>query len=224
MALPQYVCKDIEGPIEVDANLAKPEWKGVEAVKLVLVDSGKPPEQSTTVRILYDETYLYFAFHVIDNDIWSTFRQRDEELSEEEVVEMFIDPLGTGKIYFEFNISPHNVVFDSIVLNAMVPPDGPRDINGSKSWNCKGLKTAVHIEGELDTRRPVSEYWDVEAAVPFHDIVPPHCPPEPGDEWRLNLFRIDRGKDKDEYQAWSPTGRIDFHMPWYFGKLIFSGE
>jgi hypothetical protein len=157
----------------------------------------------------------------VDRDIWSTFRERDEMLSEQEVVEMFIDPFGLGKVYYEFNISPHNVIFDAVILNKMVPPDGPRDIVGLREWNCPGLRTAVTVDGELDSRRPVSRHWDVEAAVPLAELVPPHCPPRLGDEWRLNLYRIDRAEDRDEYQAWSPTGRIDFHMPWSFGVLVF---
>ncbi len=221
MAVPEYTCRRIPEPIEIDGDLSKAAWRTTEPVSLVLVDSSRPPDQPTTVRMLYDDEHLYFAFHAVDRDIWSTFRERDEMLSEQEVVEMFIDPFGLGKVYFEFNISPHNVVFDAVILNRMEPPDGPRDIAGLREWDCPGLQTAVTVEGELDTRRPVSEYWDVEAAVPLRELAPPRLPPEQGDEWRLNLYRIDRGRDKDEYQAWAPTGRVDFHMPWHFGTLRF---
>jgi hypothetical protein len=221
MTPPSYDCKRTETPVEIDADLAKPAWQGVEEVPLVIVDTAEPPEQPTTVRILYDDAHLYFAFHVVDRDIWSTFRRRDEMLSEQEVVEMFIDPFVLGKVYYEFNISPHNVIFDAVILNKMVPPDGPRDIVGLKEWDCEGLQTAVRVEGELDSRRPVSSHWDVEAAVPLRELVPPRCPPEPGDEWRLNLYRIDRAEGKNEYQAWAPTGRVDYHLPWRFGTLRF---
>ena len=221
MDMPSYACRRTDRPLEINGDLSKPEWEGVEAGSLVIVDTGDRPDQPTTVKMLYDDERLYFAFHVVDRDIWSTFRRRDEMLSEQEVVEMFIDPFGLGKVYYEFNISPHNVIFDAVILNRMIPPDGPRDITGLTQWDCAGLKTAVRVEGELDTRRPVSKHWDVEAAVPMKELVPPTCPPGPGDAWRLNLYRIDRGAEKDEYQAWSPTGRVDYHLPWHFGTLRF---
>jgi len=221
VGVPEYLCRRAPSPIDINGDLSKPAWRGAEPVSLVLVDSGRKPDQPTTVRMLYDDASLYFAFHVVDSDIWSTFRRRDEMLSEQEVVEMFIDPFGHGRVYFEFNISPHNVVFDAVILNRMVPPDGKRDLIGLREWDCAGLRTAVVVDGELDTRRPVSRGWDVEAAVPLRELVPPRCPPAPGDEWRLNLYRIDRGREKDEYQAWAPTGRIDFHMPAHFGRLTF---
>lgn len=219
--LPEYVCRRVERPIEMDGDLSKQEWNGVEAVPLVDVATGKPPLQATTVRILYDDEHLYFAFHVVDKDIWSKFRQRDDPLYEHEVVEMFIDPYGLGKVYYEFNISPHNVIFDAVILNRTVAPDGPRDITGLREWNCRGLRTAAAVEGELDTRRPVSRHWDVEAAVPARELAPLRWPPEPDDQWRMNLYRIDRSAEGDEYQAWSPTGRVDFHVPWRFGRLLF---
>jgi hypothetical protein len=218
---PEYVCRRADRAPDITADLSDPAWDGVDEVELVDVVTGAAPDQPTTVRMQYDEHYLYFAFHAVDRDIWSTFRERDEMLSEQEVVEMFIDPFGLGKVYYEFNISPHNVIFDAVILNRMVPPDGPRDIVGLKEWNCPGLRTAVAVDGELDSRKPVSSHWDVEAAVPIRELVPPKCPPEPGDQWRLNLYRIDRTAEKDEYQAWSPTGRVDYHMPWHFGTLIF---
>ncbi len=221
-SLPAYACGRATRSFAIDGDLSKREWDGVEAVSLVDVASGKPPLQATTVRVLYDDEHLYFAFHAVDKDIWSTFRRRDTALYEQEVVEMFIDPYGLGKVYYEFNISPHNVIFDTVILNKTVPPDGARDIVGLREWDCRGLRTSVVVDGELDTRRPVSRHWDVEAAVPVREMAPPNWPPRPGDAWRLNLCRIDRSAEGDEYQAWSPTGRVDFHVPWRFGRLVFA--
>ena len=39
----------------------------------------------------------------------------------------------------------------------------------------------------------------------------------------MNLYRIDRGQTEaeDEYTAWSPTQKIDYHRPQHFGALQF---
>jgi len=50
----------------------------------------------------------------------------------------------------------------------------------------------------------------------------PHLPPHPGDTWRINLYRIDRGVQGDEYTAWSPPGRLNYHTPSRFGILQFA--
>jgi len=44
---PEYACRRIPGPLEVDGDLSKPEWQGAEETSLVLVDTGEPPEQPT---------------------------------------------------------------------------------------------------------------------------------------------------------------------------------
>ena len=49
-----------------------------------------------------------------------------------------------------------------------------------------------------------------------------HIPPQPGDVWNANFYRIDRAEDGDEYSAWSPTYRRNYHTPERFGRLVFS--
>jgi len=220
-SVPEYVCRRARGPIEVNGDLSKPAWRGVPEISLVLVEDGAKPDQPTTVRMLWDDEYLYFAFHAVDRDIWGTYRQRNDPLYEQEIVEMLVDPLGLGRLYFEFSVSPHNVVFDGVIVNRMREPYAGQVVTCLRNWDCTGLRTAVKVDGALDTRRPVSRSWDTEVAMPFRELAPPNCPPKPGDVWRLGLFRIDRGKDKDEYTAWHPTGKIDFHRSQYFGKLRF---
>jgi hypothetical protein len=65
----------------------------------------------------------------------------------------------------------------------------------------------------------------VELALPMADLITaPNRPPQPGDEWLANLYRIDRSPAGDEYTAWSPPGRINYHTPERFGRLVFSGD
>ena len=50
----------------------------------------------TVARMLWDEDNLYFLFEMIDADVWSTFDNRDDQIWQQEVVEIFIDPDGEG--------------------------------------------------------------------------------------------------------------------------------
>jgi hypothetical protein len=112
------------------------------------------------------------------------------------------------------------VLFDALVVNRQVGPEGPRDMTTLPEWDCRGFQVAVRVEGELDSRREVSKFWDVEMAIPLAELAPPH-PVRHGDMWRMNLYRIDRLQHRDEFQAWSPVGREDFHVPSFFGGLEF---
>jgi hypothetical protein len=57
--------------------------------------------------------------------------------------------------------------------------------------------------------------------LPLEDVVTaPHTPPQPGDRWRINLYRIER-LPIGARLAWSPTFK-DSHVPARFGEIIFS--
>jgi len=215
--LPVYRIKRLNGSITVDGRLEEPAWQDAEPINLALTDDGGKPLQETTARMLWDDEKLYVGFRCKDNDIWGTMAERDDPICKEEVVEVFFSPRQELNTYYEIEISPLNVIFDLVILN-----DLHGHIEALDQWNCKDMETAVYIEGEVNKRNLKDEYWSVEIAIPFKSLyMAPGNPPRPGDEWRLNLYRIDRAREVDEYSAWSPTGKINFHIPQKFGRVIF---
>ena len=124
-----------------------------------------------------------------------------------------------------------NTLFDGFVINGK---QQQRGIKVLLDWESTELKHAIFITGKLKTSHPnqridrgqPDQSWFCEMAIPFSDfITAPNIPPKEGDEWKLNLYRIERGKTKkeDEYSAWSPTRKIDYHRPQHFGVLRFIG-
>ncbi len=87
---------------------------------------------------------------------------------------------------------------------------------------CRGLRTAVNVEGELN-QPGQAQGWFAEFAIPFRALIgAPNIPPRPGDEWRSNFYRIDTPHGaKSELYAWSTTELPTFHLPWRFGGLRF---
>ncbi len=185
------------------------------------------PWQLTVFSAAWTESHLYLLFHCVDRDIWGTYTERDAPLFEEEVVEAFLCPTGDLRRYYEFEVSPHNVIFDAKVFS---PDLHRRTMQVDTTWNCPGLQSAVHIEGTLrssppDSRPPTPDprsWWSVEIAIPFAAF-PEVNPPKPGDVWRANFYRIDRA-DPPEFTAWSPTleNPPNFHVPERFGFLEFA--
>ena len=213
-----YRCRKTRKPPAVDASIAPRIWGLAEPAPLRLADTGKPPVQPTEARLLYDDEFLYVAFHSVDNDVWGSFTHRDDPICREEAVEIFMDTSGRARSYIEIEVSPLNTVYDLYILNdPRCPP-----YRTLAEWNCAGLRTAVHVESEMTAKGKVFKFWNCEMAIPFnqmHDA--PNLPPRPGDRWRINLYRIDRGHARDEYSAWSPTGALTFHRPDKFGELLF---
>lgn len=208
--MPVYKCRRTAVPIAIDGMLNEEGWDVAEAVELLLYDGSGLPQMRTTAKLCYDDSFLYVAFQCNDTEIQATFTKRDDPIFREEVVEIFIDPDSDQQGYYEFELSPTNVVFDA----AVAYPTGSK-VELDVSWDCAGLQTAVH--------RTESGDWSAEMAIPFSSLeTAPHNPPTPGDEWKINLYRIKR-IPKTEYTCWSPTlaTPVDFHTPSKFGILRF---
>ncbi|HUU30013.1 MAG TPA: carbohydrate-binding family 9-like protein [archaeon] len=216
-----YTVRRTPSPINVDGRLDEPVWSKAEPIKLVLKNNGEP-KQATTARIVWDDKYIYFAWDCEDSHIWSTMKKRDEPLYNEEVVEVFVDPDGDKYSYLELEVNPLNTLWDGFILN-----DNGK-LTGILAWNSFEIKWAVHLEGTLNDPSDRDKGWSVELALPFSDIyTAPNSPPEAGDHWRVNLYRIDLpdGAGKPgEPSAWSPVSGRSFHDPDRFGEVVFSDE
>src|SRR5262249_16856449 len=127
---------------------------------------------------------------------------------------------GDLRYYYEFEISPNNVVFDATVFS----PEGERrSMLVDPGWNAPGLRTAVRVSGVVNDQTSPDIGWIAEAALPFADLGLSGRP-VPGGVWRANFYRIERPRDgTEEFTAWSPTYRepADFHVPACFGELVF---
>jgi hypothetical protein len=180
---------------------------------------------ATAVRCCWNDTHLFVRFLCADDDIWGTFSERDDPLYDEEVVEVSLSPSGDLRHYFELELSPRNVVFDARIHS---PHLERSTMQTDRDWTCDGLETSVTVEGRLHHSAPADRAehgpagrWAAELAIPFESLGL-DGPPSPGEMWRVNFYRIDRGQ-RTAYCAWSPTLRrpADFHVPDRFGTLRF---
>jgi len=163
------------------------------------------PQQATTVRLRRDDAALHLEFVCVDAEPWATITQRDGPLWEEEVVEVFIDPVGDRECYFEIEVNPLGTVVDLVLRRNR--SGYARDF----AWDCEGL--TVDVVQTVDG-------WRTNLSFPFTALT--DGPPGTGTEWRLNFTRIDRPRNRErELSAWVPTLLATFHAPERFGLLRF---
>ena len=189
----------------VSANAACGVWPEIAPVFLKETVAGSRPRQATWFKTAWSDEELRVLIHAMDNDAWATLSGHDDPLYDEEVVEIFLDPVGDLESYFEIEVNPLNAVCDLVLR---------RSRSGYKkdfAWHCEGLQTAV---------KKSDGSWTVEMSVPFRSLG--SVPPVPGKPWRANFYRIDRPKNSGwELSAWSPTGQPRFHVQEKFGFLEF---
>lgn len=183
------------------------DWSRYEAVVLHDTVTGHAVKEATEVRACWSPEYFYVQFVCQDSYMVSEYLHRDEPLYEQDVVELFVDDAGSGKEYIELEVSPNNVVFDALIRN-----DGGKSITTSDiKWDLTGLVTSVDHDEQGN--------WVCEITIPAVNF---GNPPQRGRSWNVNFYRIDEDPQGiREYQAWSPTGEVNYHIPARFGKLEF---
>ncbi len=184
-----------------------------------------PARYATRFRALWSGGGLFLRFDATDPNPWATMTRRDDHLWEQEVVEIFLDKDEDGLDYYELEISPTNVVCDLRIISP--PPQMKQDF----AFDLAGLQTRAVVHQGTDGK-PTG--WTATALLPWPGLAalpsarPVAVPPQPGDRWRFNVFRIERpfgpgSPEKDGvFSAWSPTGGGTFHVPRAFRELVFA--
>ena len=214
---PVYEVYRTSSPINIDGVINEQVWTLAQPVGAFLNSrDGTESSLGTEGKILYDDKFLYFAFTLEDSDIWSTFRNRDDHLWLEEVIEVYLVPDPKNSNYIELEVNPLGAMIDIYLLDIRKPLP-------YKSWNSSELEWAVSVDGTVD-EEPGDKGWQCEIKFPLADAVTaPNIPPKPGDTWGMNLYRIDK-KPERAGLAWSPIMKGDYHTPSMFGSLVFSAK
>ncbi|GIX06102.1 MAG: hypothetical protein KatS3mg115_0505 [Candidatus Poribacteria bacterium] len=195
----------------IDGELNDPAWASAAWVSLRDAKTGAVPRRPTEVGIFYTLDALYLAYRCTD-EVKPNARLtvRDANLWEEEVVELFLDPDGNPRTYYELEWNPLNTLFDAYLINS-----------GKRRWLLRDLS----LEGLEHQVAWNDSGWTVEVRLPIEDLgEAPVWPPTPETVWRGNFYRIERSDDpiQPEMTSWSVIGRYDFHETQAFGRIRFA--
>ena len=119
---------------------------------------------------------------------------------------------------------------------------GPK---ANSAWDVVGLQTALSLNGSLNKSDDIDKGWTVEMAIPWNslkELTPSKAPPKNGEQWRINLSRVDwlmnhsgntyqkqtkpnsQKPLQEQYYVWSPQGKIALHHPETWGYVQFAKE
>jgi len=223
--------------LEIDGMDNESSWKKAPfSDTFIDIEGVKEPTYKTRMKMLWDDTYLYFFADMKEPHVWGTLKKRDTVIFYNNDFEIFIDPDGDTHNYMEFEMNALNTVWDLLLTK-------PYRNHGKvyDSWDIQGIKTAVHINGTLNDPSDTDEGWSVEIAIPWEVLMEANTHKNiPIKEfWRLGFSRVNwnfdltdgtysRKKDQNgkylrEYNwVWSPQWVINMHEPEKWGYVYFS--
>ncbi len=185
-------CARAASPITIDGRGDDDTWKGVKPItdfRLWNPALGKPSEL-TELRLCYNDENVFALFSCADPDIFVINEGRDAMLWESDCVELFFLPDANSPIYYEFEVSPRNDVFDARIVNS--GSGGFR--RWAPAWNC-AMRTAATIRGTLNEWRDTDEGYTVEIAIPIKAFEDANgTKPLLGQTWQFAAARMDFSK------------------------------
>ena len=210
----------------IDGRLDEDAWKtAANTGPFVDVTTGevnRSPELGGSAKLLWDESALYVGFDVRDTKVVGDFpaKSKDPHLWTKDTVEIMVDPDGDGdnRDYYEIQINPQNLVFDSRFDRYNQPKVEPNGPYGHQEWSAR-IQSAVQVRGTLNDDSDRDQGYVVEARIPWNAFdQAKHTPPRPGDTWRMNFYAM---QNNGGY-AWSPILKQgNFHKASRFGRVLW---
>ncbi len=220
-----YVVRRAAGPITIDGKADEASWTdAVSTGPFKDAQGSSAPVPPTSARMLWDDKNLYVFIDVTDTDVYSQYKRPDDPLWKEDTVELFIDADRNGHGYVELQVNPNNAQFDSWFQTTRAQP-------GDEKWT-SGIVSAVVVDGTLDNRGDTDKGWHAEIAIPLEAVkgkdaaMAVTLPPKVGDSWKLNVVRVEKGKDAKTITAssWAAISMADFHAIDRLQTVTFGDE
>ncbi len=197
---PMMHCRRTAQPIIIDGKLDEDCWKNAPQQNIAYTSDGDAYTSSISVMTAWDQSNLYVAFVVQDNQgitLTATVTSRDGPVFYDDSVEVFIDPENNRRSYFHLSANSAAIQFDQRVNKAM-------NAAWNGEWTC-----AANVNANT---------WTTEFAIPFSTLG--IQAPVPGTSWAINFTRNIPTKPKPTYLNWSVVYG-SYHSPDRFGTIVF---
>ena len=178
-------------PITIDGALDEAAWRDAPVAAGFLQNEpheGEPASESTEVRVLYDDTYLYVGVYAHDSspdDIIVNDLKKDFDPGASDAFEIVLDTFHDERNAYMFATNAVGAKWDAQMVN-----EG-RDINSN--WDGIWLvKTRIVQTG-----------WHAEIAIPFRTL---RFTDADVQTWGINFLRRVRRRNEDSF--WAPLPRI----------------
>lgn len=217
-----YDCCKTQCKIVIDGVLDEEAWKKAEEdsdFNDIRGGEYPAPVYKTGIKMLWDDENLYVAAMLAEPDVKASITRRDDIIYHDNDFEVFLDPVGDGRLYYEIETNAFGTVMDLLM-------EKPYCEGGSfiMSWDCKGLELKTSVQGSVNRSKDIDKSWTVEMKIPFSALERNFDSPLKYKVWRANFSRVEWLTKPEENWVWSPTGVVDIHRPDKWGFIRFIAE
>jgi len=221
-AQPVYDCYKTSSKIKIDGKLDEAAWsKAVEDSAFGDIRGAEYPAPlyKTALKMLWDNDNLYIGAVLTEPNVTASITTRDDIIYRDNDFEVFLDPFGEGRLYYELENNAFGTVMDLLMEKPYV--DGGTFV---MNWDIKGLELKTTVQGTINKSSDKDISWTVEMKIPFDALRREFMDPRDKKVWRANFSRVEWLTKPEENWVWAPTGVVDIHRPDKWGFIRFIAE
>jgi hypothetical protein len=214
-------CRWAAVPIRIDGVIDEAAWQKAQVLQEFSVYWQKRKAKTATkARLLWDDTYLYFAADMEDHDLYADVKTHNGMTWTNDVFELFFKPAEDNLRYYEFQVNAANTR-----LELYLPSRGSGTYQRFGPTTRFGMESAVKLQGTLNNHEDRDTGWTVEGRIPWTAFAAAGGKPKAGAKWRFALCRYDYSVtlDRPELSSTAPLTQPDFHRYEDYGALTFVG-
>lgn len=208
-------------PVKIDADWNKKQWKKVKPVTITnymgQVPGFKPEAQ---VKVAYDKDNIYVIFRVKDKFVRCITNRNNGPVFRDSAVEFFFAPDAKAPLRY-FNLETNCGGTALFQYHTVARTESKR----ISSEEIDLVEIAHSLPEIIDPEIAEEVTWTIEYRLPIALLQKYSAitAPEKGVEWKANFYKIAENTSNPHYITWSKVDRPrpDFHVPEYFGRLIF---
>lgn len=206
--------------ITLDGWLDEPAWEQAKEYSLGLNgpadEAGQSALEGGTVRLLWDDIYLYLGVTLTDSDVvQEDDRDQQHHYQTGDVLELFLKPADRS-YYWEFYVTPNGrkTAF-------FYPGRGRLGLPSGLDYH-SDLAVATQIDGTLNNWRERDKGWTAEMRVPLDELTRQGIEFGPGASWQVLIGRYNYSAylPNRELSMFPPQPVFAFHMHEHWADLI----
>jgi hypothetical protein len=219
----KYRVSKLKGALKINADWNKAQWKKIETIKIENYMGTIPPFKPTVeAKMMYDNDNVYVIFRVKDRFVKSVVQEYNGNVSGDSCVEFFFAPdssLPLSYFNLEINAGGTPLIF---YIKHPYPSTPYVKLEASE---IKEIEIAHSLPSKVDPEITEPVTWTIEYRIPlsmlakFSNV----SRPAPGVIWKANFYKTGSRTSNPNYITWNfvDNPRPNFHLPQFFGTLIF---
>lgn len=214
-----YTVKKLKGKLTIDANWDKAQWKKIKEIPISNF-MGKIPafEPVVHAKMIYDKDNLYLIYKVEDRHVRIQNTKFNSSVSTDACVEFFFSPDENWPLRY------YNVEINAGGTGLMAYQINGKRIN-VKEEDFSVVEIAHTLPKKLDQEisEPVTWYLEYKMPLALLSKYANFTQPKKGVKWKANFYKTSSKSTNPHYLTWAvvQSPKPQFHLPQYFGTLIF---